>query len=148
MPVATSRSLGGPTTVEATADYLASEAHYLSVAGRILAALSGTSGFVLVTGDPMADPQLLSQAVRKLAGARSSVIGIPCGPQLTADAVSRAGSLVATLPAGGGILTPPDTAETAALLVFEDADRLSDQQIEEICTSLRGTRRSAAGVLL
>src|SRR5215472_2867176 len=36
-------------------DYFATEAHYLSVAHRILAALH-TGGFVLVTGDPPAVP--------------------------------------------------------------------------------------------
>ena len=41
-----------------------------------LAALRRDVSVVLVTGDPTADPQLLSQALRKLAGSRHRVIGI------------------------------------------------------------------------
>ena len=150
MPAAASNSSGGAAAVEAASSYLASEQHYLSVAGRILAALGGKGSLVLVTGDPPADSQPLSQALRKLAGSRRRVIGISCGPGLTAEDVSRAGSVVATLPAGGGTVTISDTAETdAPLFVFDEAERLSDQQLGEICATIqRGARRTAAGVLL
>ena len=150
MPPAVSSSSGRAPAIEAASGYLASEAHYLSVAGRILAALHGDVSVVLVTGDPTADPQLLSQALRKLAGSRHRVIGIPCGPELTGEAVSRAGSVVATLPAGGGTVTLSDTAETdTPLFVFDEAGRLSDQQLSEICATIqRGARQNAAGVLL
>ena len=136
--------------VEAASCYLASEPHYLSVASRILAALRGKGSLVLVTGDPPADPQPLSQALRKLAGSRHRVIGISCGPELTGEEVSRAGAVVATLPAGGGTVTISDTAETdAPLFVFDEADRLSDQQLGEICTTIqRSAGQNAAGVLL
>ncbi len=132
------------------AGYLASEPHYLSVAGRILAALRGKGTLVLVTGDPPANPELLSQALRKLGGSRHGVIGIPCGPDLTGEEVFRAGSVVATLPEGGGTVTISDTAETnAPLFVFDEAERLSDQQLGEIrATIQRGLRQNAAGVLL
>src|SRR5580704_5986170 len=150
MPPAVSSSSGGAPAVEVASGYLASEAHCLSVAGRILAALHGDVSVVLVTGDPAADPQLLSQALRKLAGSRHRVIGISCGPELTGEAVSRAGSVVATLPAGGGTVTISDTAETdAPLFVFDEAERLSDQQLGEICAAIqRGAKQNAAGVLL
>ena len=136
--------------VEAASGYLASEPHYLFVASRILAALGGKASLVLVTGDPSADPQPLSQALRKLAGTRHRVIGISCGPELTGEEVSRAGSVVATLPAGGGTVTVSDPAETdAPLFVFDEADRLSDQQLGEICTTIqRSARQNAAGVLV
>jgi hypothetical protein len=135
---------------EEASGYFASEPHYLSVAGRVLAALGGKGGFVLVTGDPPADPQLLSQALRKVAGLRYRVIGIPCGPELTGEKVSHAGSVVATLPAGGGTATISDTAETdAPLFVFDEAERLSDQQLDQICATMRrGERQRTAGVLL
>jgi hypothetical protein len=150
MPPAVSSSSGGAPAVEAASGYLASEAHCLSVAGRILAALHGDVSVVLVTGDPAADPQLLSQALRKLAGSRHRVIGISCGPELTGEDVFRAGSVVATLPAGGGTVTISDTAETdAPLFVFDEAERLSDQQLGEICATIqRGAKQNAAGVLL
>jgi hypothetical protein len=136
--------------VEAASGYLASEPHYLSVASRILAALGGKGSLVLVTGDPPADPQPLSQALRKLAGSRRRVLGISCGPELTGEEVSRAGSVVATLPSGAGTVTISDTAETdAPLFVFDEADRLSDQQLGEICTTIqRSARQNATGVLL
>jgi hypothetical protein len=150
MPPAVSSSSGGAPAIEVASGYLASEAHYLSVAGRILAALHGDVSVVLVTGDPTADSQLLRQALRKLAGSRHRVIGISCGPELTGEAVSRAGSVVATLPAGGGTVTISDTAETdAPLFVFDEAERLSDQQLGEICATIqRGAKQNAAGVLL
>jgi hypothetical protein len=145
-----SNSSDKAATVEAASGYLASEQHYLSVARRILAALGGKGSLVLVTGDPPADPQPLSQALRKLAGSRHRVIGISCGPELTAEEVSRAGSVVATLPAGGGTVTISDTPETdAPLFVFDEAERLSGQQLGEICATIkRGARQTAAGVLL
>ncbi len=149
MPAAASNASDGAASVEAASSYLASEPHYLSIAGRILAALGGKTSLVLVTGDPPADPQPLSQALRKLAGSRHRVIGISCGPELTGEEVSRAGSVVATLPAGGGTVTISDTAETdAPLFVFDEAERLSDQQLGEICATIRGARQNAAGVLL
>jgi hypothetical protein len=150
MPARASNSSSGAATVEAPSSYLASEQHYLSVARRILAALGGKGSLVLVTGDPPADPQPLSQALRKLAGSRHRVIGISCGPELTAEEVSRAGSVVATLPAGGGTATVSDTAETdAPLFVFDEAERLSAQQFGEICATIRrDARQTTAGVLL
>jgi hypothetical protein len=150
MPPAVSSSSVGAPAVEAASGYLASEAHYLSVAGRILAALHRDVSVVMVAGDPAADPQLLSQALGKLAGSRHRVIGISCGPELTGEDVSRAGSVVATLPAGGGTVTISDTAETdAPLFVFDEAERLSDQQLGEICATLqRGAKQKAAAVLL
>ncbi len=150
MPPALSSSSGAAPAVEGESGYLASEAHCLSVAGRILAAVVGDASIVLVTGDPTADPQLLSRALRKLAGSRHRVIGISCGPELTGEEVSRAGSVVATLPAGGGTVTISDTPETdAPLFVFDEAELLSDQQLGEICATIRrGAKQNAAGVLL
>ena len=144
------RSTDGAAAVEATSGYLASEPHYLSVAGRILAALGDKGNLVIVTGDPPADPQPLTRALRQLAGPRHSVIGIPCGPELTGEEVSRAGSVVAMLPPGGGTVTISDTPETdAPLFIFDEAERLSDQQLGEICATLQhGARQKAAGVLL
>ena len=147
MPAVTSRSSNDAAATESASGYLASEPHYLSVAGRILAALNGQRRLVAVAGDPPAGAQLLCQALSKLAGSRHRVIGIPCGPELTGEEVFRAGSVVATLPAGGGTGTTSDT--DAPLFVFDEADRLSDQQLAEICATIqRGARQNATGVLL
>ncbi|MBV8507419.1 MAG: hypothetical protein JOZ11_16640, partial [Alphaproteobacteria bacterium] len=150
MPAAVSNSYDAAAAAEAASGYLASEPHYLSVAGRIFAALGGKASLVLVTGDPPADPQPLARALRQLGGSRYRVIGIPCGPELTGEEVSRAGSVVAMLPAGGGTTAISDTPETdAPLFVLDDAERLSDQQLGEICATIqRGAKQKAAGVLL
>ena len=150
MPAAGSNSSDGAAAVEPASGYLASELHYLSVAGRILAALGGKDKLALVTGDAPVDPQPLSEALRKLAGPRHRVIGISCGPELTGEEVSRAGAVVAMLPAGGGMVTISDTPETdAPLFVFDEAERLSDRQLGEICAAIqRGAKQNAAGVLL
>ncbi len=150
MPAGISSSSDGAAAVEAASGYLASEPHYLSVAGRILGALSDKGNLVLVTGDPPADPQPLARALRQLGGPRHKVIAIPCGPELTGEEVSRAGSVVTMLPAGGGTVTTSDTPETdAPLFVFDEAERLSDQQLGEICATIQhGARQKAAGVLL
>ena len=150
MPAAGSNSSDGAAAVEPASGYLASELHYLSVAGRILAALGGKNKLALVTGDAPVDPQPLSEALRKLAGPRHRVIDISCGPELTGEEVSRAGAVVAMLPAGGGMVTISDTPETdAPLFVFDEAERLSDRQLGEICAAIqRGARQNAAGVLL
>jgi hypothetical protein len=147
MSAATSRSSNEATAAESASGYLASEPHYLSVAGRILAALHGERRLVAVAGDPPAGAQLLCQALSKLAGSRHRVIGIPCGPELTGEEVFRAGSVVATLPAGGGMGATSDTG--APLFVFDEADRLSDHQLADICATMQqGTRQNATGVLL
>jgi hypothetical protein len=146
MSAATSRSSNEAAAAESASAYLASEPHYLSVAGRILAALQGERRLVAVAGDPPAGAQLLCQALSKLAGPRHRVIGIPCGPELTGDEVFRAGSVVATLPAGGTGATS-DTG--APLFVFNEADRLADRQLADICATIQqGTRQNATGVLL
>jgi hypothetical protein len=144
------RSSDGAASVEAASSYLASEPHYLSAARRVLAALGDKGNLVLVTGDPPADPQPLARALRQLAGPRHRVIGISCGPDLTGEEVSRAGSVVAMLPAGGGTVTISDTPETdAPLFVFDEAERLSEKQLREICTAIQsGAKQKAAGVLL
>ncbi len=150
MRVGISRSSDGAASVEAASSYLASEPHYLSAARRILAALGDKGNLVLVTGDPPADPQSLARALRQLAGPRHRVIGISCGPDLTGEEVSRAGSVVAMLPAGGGTVTISDTPETdAPLFVFDEADELSEKQLREICAAIQsGAKQKAAGVLL
>ena len=150
MPAAGSNSSDGAAAVEPASSYIASELHYLSVAGRILAALGGKDKLALVTGDAPVDPQPLSEALRKLAGPRHRVIDISCGPELTGEEVSRAGAVVAMLPSGGGMVTISDTPEAdAPLFVFDEAARLSDRQLGEICAAIqRGAKQNAAGVLL
>jgi hypothetical protein len=135
---------------EAGPDYYATEAHYLSFARRIAAALGAGGTFVLVTGDPPPGPHQISQALRKATASRHAVIDIDCRPDLTVDEMSRAGSVVTTLPTGGGATAVSETSEPAPpLFVFDDVDQLSEQQIGEIFEfTQHAGRKGAAAVLL
>lgn len=131
-------------------DYYATEAHYLSLARRIVAALGAGGTFVLVTGDPPPGPYQISQALREATESRRAVIDIDCRPELTLDEMSRAGCVVAILPTGGGATAISEASEPAApLFVFDDLDQLSEQQIREIFeVTQHGDRKGAAAVLL
>jgi hypothetical protein len=126
------------TTAFATAepgfDYFATEAHYLSLAGR-LAAASRDRRLVLVLGDPPANPQLISEALRKVTQGRRAVIDIRCGGELNFRELAGARCTQA--------------AEPVPLFVFDEVDQLSDQQIVQICEAIpRTADGSAAAVLL
>ena len=74
------------TSFEARSYYVASAEHYQAIAGRIAGALrDGSASFVLVTGDPPADPEALSEALRHVPGLAHAVIVISCGPDLKRD---------------------------------------------------------------
>jgi len=119
----------------AAVPYFATEAHYLSLAGRLAAALQD-GGLVLVTGDPSANPQLLSEALRKVARARRMVIDISCSSELEIEQLSRACCAGPAEPA-------------PALFVFDEVDRLSDQQVAQTCKAFaQRAGESAAAVLL
>lgn len=118
---------------EGDADYFATEAYYLALANRMLDALRAGGSVVLITGDPPATSQLLSQALRKSTQLRHAVIDVPCRADLTSEELFRARSGVATLPASGGSITGSETSERdPPLFVFTDVDQLSDRQIREI----------------
>jgi hypothetical protein len=119
----------------AAVPYFATETHYLSLAGRLAAALQDRR-LVLVTGDPPADPQLLSEALRKVTQARRMVIDIPCSSELEIEQLSRGCCAGAAEPA-------------PALFVFDEVDRLSDQQVAQTCKAIaQRAGESAAAVLL
>jgi len=67
--------------VEPRSNYFASQMHYEALARRIAAALRRGGRFVLVTGDPLADPQFLSQALGNIEG--YAVKEIRCGTEET-----------------------------------------------------------------
>jgi hypothetical protein len=143
-------SPGAFGVAETGSDYLATETHYLSVAGRTVYALRESAAFVLVTGDPPPDSLLLSQALRRPAELGYTVTPISCGYETTVDQLLRAGSVVATLAAGGGITTVPESLEAAPpLFLLSELDGLPAPQIEKICEAARhGPRSGAAAVLL
>src|SRR5690242_10045733 len=125
-------SAAASVSPEAGCDYRPSTAEYQAIAGRIIGALRAGGGpFVLVTGDPPADPEALSGALSDLAGSANSVVVISCGPDLNRDHVD----LSVRGPA------PP-------LVVFGDFDRLSDEQIGEICGGISRRDDDVAAVFL
>jgi hypothetical protein len=136
--------------LDTDAEYFTTEAHYLSLAGLIVASFRGGASLVLVTGDPLANPSALSHALRKIVDSRYTIIGIPCGPDLTADELCRAGHVVTTLPTGGTIGATPDTTDPPSpLFLFDEADRLSDPQLEEVRAVIQQQARpNPVGVLL
>lgn len=119
--------------------YLASAAHYELVARRIVAALrDGGRSMVLVTGDPPADPQVLSEALGNVAGPGYVVIIIPCGPELKREDLERTVPAPAKPDAGGAAVEPGCSVPASPLFVFDDLDRLSDRQIADV---YEGTQR-------
>jgi hypothetical protein len=135
---------------EEDSDYFATEAHYLSLAHRIVAAFRDSGGLVLVTGDPPAIPRLLSQALRKSSLSRHVVIDIACHADLTSEELSRARSVVAALlPSNSASAASATPEPVPPLLVFADFDQLSDQQIGEVFESTQhGGQKDAAALLL
>jgi hypothetical protein len=117
---------------DAGADYFATEAHYLSLATRIVARVRHGPSFALVTGEPPLDPRTIAPALMNVAGGAYAVGVVACGPELNHEQLLRA------VPHSG---TP--------LFVFDDADKLSDGQIEGLCESLAGREGpKTAAVLL
>ena len=116
---------------EAGSDYFATEAHYLSLAGRIVAGLRRDPGLVLLTGDPLPSARVLSPALSNAAADWYAVTVIACRPELSRDQLLLA--------------VPPSPAP---LFVFNDADRLSDGQIEGIRESLARRDGITPGVLM
>src|SRR5713101_8226548 len=70
-------------------DYFATEAHYLSLAGRIVAALRRGPSLVLVTGDPSPSPHVLGPALSNAAAGWYAVGVVTCGPELSREQLLR-----------------------------------------------------------
>jgi hypothetical protein len=137
-------------TPHAGEDYLASEAHYLSLAGRLVAALRRGSVFVLLTGDPPPDPLLFSRALETAAAWWYAVIVIARGTDISGDQLLRASPRLAA--SGGrdwGFQTGGSAPALSPLFVFDAAEGLSGEQIEHLYQSLvHSDGMRSAGVLL
>ena len=136
--------------VEPRSNYFASQTHYKSLARRIAAALGGGGRFVLVTGDPPANPQFLCQALGNVEGLSYAVIDICCGPAWRGKDLAHAAPMLAGPSRSGGAVVTPERPGTASpVFLFIDFDQLSDRQIEEVCEgTLGGDQLRASGVLL
>jgi len=119
-------------------DYFATEVHYRSLAARITTALGGFA-VVVVTADPPPSGRMLSAALGEMATIHPAV-GFSCEREPGRRDLLR---FCRALPA----------AATSPLLVLDEADRLSDEQLGDIFGSIYpptrlGERRNAAAVLL
>ena len=146
-----SLSVSAFATADSGSEYLATAEHYGYLAKAIVDALH-RGCLVLVTGDPPANPPMLAAALRK-ASAPRPVIELPCGPDLDCAQPFGGGSVCS------GTSAPVATAEDAGssdlsspIYLFTDADRLSDDQIDEFCevgqAMLPGPHGFEAGVLV
>jgi hypothetical protein len=150
IPALLFRAPEAAAAAEEHSDYFSTEAHYLSLANRIVAALRTPGGFILVTGDPPAVPHLLSQALRKSTQSRYTVIDVACHAGLRSEELSRGRSVIAALPPSGA---PPAESQSAvsarSIFVFADVDRLSDARIREIVEFTgRASQRDISALLL
>jgi hypothetical protein len=139
---------------EAGFDYFTSVAHYQSVAGRIIAALGGFTA-VVMTGDPPPIPQILYKALTAAAASQYRVIGFSCGPELGRDELLRPSRKLLDPSAGFRTTSEYRLSSSPAprLFLFDDAARLSGEQIEQIFANVysstqNGDRRNTSAVLL
>lgn len=130
--------------------YLESSAHYAAVARRALAVMrDGDGSMVLLISDPPADSQALTEALGKIAGSIYVAITVPCGPELTLEELEHKFLLKQLSGVGAVGERPGSSSLPLPLFVFNDFDRLSDQQVEEICQlGLGQDRRHSAAILL
>lgn len=112
------------STPEAGADYLATEAHSLSLAARIYEAIRRGRRFVFLAYDEPSDLERFNRALVSVASGQFAIIRIPCGPQFTPEQLLR------SLPSGPGGPTPVPPRQQ--LFVFEAADQLSDAQFADV----------------
>jgi len=127
-----SSSSGTFATPDAGSGYFATAEHHQHLAKGVIDALY-RGGVVLVSGDPPACLPMLVEALRTAAAPRA-VIEISCGPALDFSELYA-----------GAVLPSP-------IYVFDDADRLSDVQIEALLDATQAVPVRAptprAGVLL
>jgi TPR repeat protein len=112
-------------------DYFADAQHYRSLAGRILVGLQQSGRIALVTADPPINPLGLATALTEATAGKHIVLTIACGGESKEEGeqLRRA-------------------AGTSPLLLFHQADRLSDGQLKKLCSYLASGGDRPAGVLL
>jgi hypothetical protein len=142
-------SSGTFATPDAGSGYFGTPEHYRHLAKGVVDALR-RRGLVLVTGDPPASLPMLSVALRKAVMPRA-VIEISCTPALDCrQPLGRGGSESQyarrfgrdeSEEAGAEAFPPP-------ILVFDEADQLSEAQIEVLLDAAQAEPTSEARVLL
>jgi hypothetical protein len=125
---ARSRAFASP---EAGFDYFLTEAHYRSIAARIIATLGGFD-VVVVTGDPPPNPQLLSTALTEAAASHHTVVNFSCRSELRRDALLSLRNRLLDPTSSSGKSGVPLQCSAALVVLFDDLNQLSDVQIDEI----------------
>jgi hypothetical protein len=133
-PGSSIRSLRAFAAPEAGFDYFETEAHHRSLAGRIIAAVGGFS-VVVVTGDPPPSAPTLAASLSDVKGSGYRVVSFSCGAEPGCRDVPHLCRALSVLLARGRVKSE-DLAPAPPLAVFDETDRLSDEQIEEIFRKL------------
>jgi hypothetical protein len=133
---------------EAGFEYFVTEAHYRSLAGRIIAALGGFS-VIVVTGDPPASTLTLAPLLREVTGSRYNVIRFLDATELGGHDPSHLRSACSTSPTHRDAIEEEPRSRAAAplLVICDNTLRLSDEEIEEVFKAICD-RRIGAAVLL
>jgi hypothetical protein len=144
---------GAFATPSAGFGYFATAEHYWHLAKAAADALHG-GGVVLVSGDPPVCLAMLIEALRNAATPRA-VIAISCGLALDFSALYAGGGSPPQGQATPGSAQDGATGPTVLpfpIYVFDDADRLSDLQIEALLDATQAVplnaRTPRAGVLV
>ena len=110
-------------------DYFADQRHYSSLAGRVVAGLWHGGRIALIIGDPPISPLSLATALTEATAGKHKVLAIACGDDFNKERLRRAAGL-------------------SPLLLFYQADRLSDGQLSRLCSYLVSSSNGPPGVLL
>ena len=110
-------------------DYFADQRHYSSLADRVVAGLWHGGRIALIIGDPPISPLSLATALTEATAGKHTVLAIACGDDFNKEQLRRAAGL-------------------SPLLLFHQADRLSDGQLSRLCSYLVSSGNGPPGVLL
>jgi len=140
-----SRAFAAP---QAGDDYFATEAHYLSLASRLVAAVRRGSALILLTGDPPPDPHLFSRALEIAAAWWYTVIVFAHGAEIRGNQLRAPARLVAVDGGSSGVQTAEPAPSLSPILVISDADGLSDEQVANVYETLTCRGGIAPAVVL
>ena len=110
-------------------DYFADQRHYSSLAGRVVARLWHGGRIALITGNPPISPLSFATALTEATAGKHKVLAIACGDDFNKEQLRRVAGL-------------------SPLLLFYQADRLSDGQLSRLCSYLVSSSNGPPGVLL
>ena len=123
-------------------DYFATEAHYRSVAARIATGFRAAASTILVTGEPIADARRLAEALHETGVWQKAVT-------LSSRSNLEPNQHVTATDATGHRDVAAQSGATPVVVVLDDVDQLSDEQLLEFHRSRRlDDRRITNAVLL